>query len=105
VVESLEPFDQLVLTAVYLLRGEGYSVNITEKISQMSGIQALLGATFLSLDRLEDLGLVSERLADPETESEGKTRRYFRITLAGERALARAKETSKVVADFLQDFA
>jgi hypothetical protein len=32
-VESLRPFDQLVLTAVYLLRGAGYSVNITDRVS------------------------------------------------------------------------
>src|SRR5437016_11755091 len=61
-VESLAPLDQLVLTAIYLLHGEGYSVNITEKISDMSGARVLLGATFMSLSRLESLGLVSSRL-------------------------------------------
>ena len=104
-IESLERFDQLVLTAIYLLRGEGYSVNVTEKVSEMSGTRVLLGSTFVSLSRLENRGLVSPRLADPETEPEGKTRRYFTVTLAGERALAEAKETSKLLVDFLGDFA
>jgi len=69
----------------------------------MSGTRVLLGATFVSLDRLEQLGPVSARLADPENESEGKTRRYFAVTLFGERALVRVKQTSKV-ADFLEDY-
>src|SRR5207249_11615899 len=56
-IEAVEPFDQLVLAAVYLLHGEGYSVNITDKVSQMSGTRVLLGATFVSLARLENLGL------------------------------------------------
>src|SRR5207302_1858934 len=67
-VESLQPFDQLALTAIYLLHGEGYSVNITEKISEMSGKPVLLASTFGSLNRLETLGLVSVWLADPATQ-------------------------------------
>lgn len=104
-IPSLDTFDQLVLTAVYLLHGEAYSVNITERVSEMSGTEFLLGSTFLSLDRLEKAGLISSRLADPETEPENKGRQYFTTTLAGERALARARQTSKLLADLLGDLA
>ena len=104
-IESLQRFDQLVLAAIYLLHGQGYSVNIAGKVDEISGTRPLLGSVFVSLSRLENRGLVSPRLADPATEPEGKTRRYFTATLAGERALAAAKETSKLLADFLGDFA
>jgi DNA-binding MarR family transcriptional regulator len=96
-VESLTSFDQLVLTAAYLLRGQGYPVNVTEKVGEMSGTRALLGSVLVSLDRLESKYLISSR----EIEEEGKTRRYFTVTLHGEQALAHAKETSTVVARFL----
>lgn len=104
-IRSLGEFDQLVLTAVYLLHGKGYSVNITAKVSEMSGREVLLGSTFVALSRLERRGLVSAWPSDPETEPEGKTRRYFTATIAGERALALAKEKSKLLADLLGDFA
>jgi len=104
-IESVAPFDQLVLTAIYLLRGQGYSVNITDKVGEMSGTEVLLASTFGSLNRLESRGLVSSRVADPETKQEGRTRRYFTVTLNGERALAQAKEASKLLAGFLGDFA
>ena len=104
-IEPVAPFDQLVLTAIYLLRGEGYSVNITDKVGEMSGTGVLLASTFASLNRLESRGLVSSRVADPETKQEGRTRRYFTVTLNGERALAQAKEASKLLAGFLGDFA
>src|SRR5437773_386067 len=97
-IASLGPFDQLVVTAIYLLHGEGYSVNIAGKVDEISGTRPLLGSVFVSLSRLENRGLVSPRFADPATEPEGKTRRYFTATLAGERALAAAKETSKLLA-------
>jgi hypothetical protein len=103
-IEPVAPFDQLVLTAIYLLRGEGYSVNITDKVGEMSGTSVMLASTFASLDRLESRGLISSLVAD-ETEPEGRTRRYFTVTFAGERALAQAKETSKLLADFLGDLA
>jgi hypothetical protein len=104
-IEPLSSFDQLMLTAVYLLRGAGYSVNISDKVSDMSGKPASLGATFASLSRLERLGLITARVSDPETDAEHKGRRYFTATPAAERVLAEAKETSKIVADFLGDFA
>jgi hypothetical protein len=44
-------------------------------------------------------------VTDPHAEPEHKGRRYFSATIAGEHALAEAKETSKIVADFLGDFA
>ena len=104
-VATLEPFDQLVLTAIYLLFGDAYVVNITERVSRMLGQEVLLASTFESLDRLEQRDLILGRDADPETEPGGKTRRYFTVTLAGERALAAAKAASTVVAKALEDFA
>jgi len=73
--------------------------------SQQEGTEVMLASTFASLNRLESRGLVSSRVAGPETEPEGRTRRYFTVTLAGDRALAQAKETSKLLADFLGDLA
>ena len=98
-------FDQLVLTAVYMLHGRGYMVNITDKVSEISGKEVLLGSVFAALSRLENHSLVMSRHSDPEAEPERKTRRYFAITLTGERALALARETSKRLSDLLGDFA
>jgi hypothetical protein len=104
-VKSLAPYDDLVLTAVYLLGGRGYPVTIAQKVSEMSGKHSLLGPVLVSLSRLEDQGLVLSRPANPETEPENTTREYFTVTMAGFRALAQAKEVSAIVARFLPDFA
>jgi hypothetical protein len=103
-VESLESFDQLVLTAVYLLNGEGDAVGVTEKVSQMLGQEAMLGSTWIALDRLEARGLIDSWVPDTEAEPEVDNK-YFNATIIGEQALAHAKVSSKVVADFLGDFA
>jgi hypothetical protein len=98
-VESLGPFDELVLTAVYLLHGAGDVAGITEKVDEMSGRHNLMGSIYVSLSRLERKRLLDSRLVGEEDEQ------FFAVTLDGERVLADAKEKSKVIADFLGDFA
>jgi hypothetical protein len=104
-VASLNPFDELVLAAIYAFRGAAYSANITDEVSRVSARWVSLGSTFASLGRLERQGLIEARVADGKTEREHKGRRYFTATLRGEHALAEARETSTRLADFLGDFA
>jgi hypothetical protein len=98
-VEPLEPVDQLVLTAIYLLHGDADIVSITKRVNEMSEKQVLPGATALSLSRLEDRALIHS------WKDEGQAGQRFTVTLSGERALAYVKETSKVLGDLLGDFA
>jgi PadR family transcriptional regulator PadR len=104
-IGPVAPFDQLVLAAVYMLHGEGNNLSITDKVSEMSGRRVLLAFTFTSLARLEEAYLISGRDSDPQTEPDGESRRYFTMTLTGERALARERETSKLLTDLPGDFA
>jgi hypothetical protein len=98
-MESLGPFDELVLTAVYLMHGAGDAPGITEKVDEMSGRHNLMDSIHVSLSRLERKRLVDLRLVGEDDEQ------YFVITLDGERALSHAKEKSKAISDFLGDFA
>jgi DNA-binding PadR family transcriptional regulator len=94
--ESLGPFEIRVLTATYLLGGKGYSVTITDKVNEMSPKRVLLGAVYVSLDRLQSRGLVASWFSEPTSERGGKSRRYFKVTPAGERALAQAKASAQL---------
>src|SRR5437660_10506170 len=57
-IGPVSEFDQLVMAAVYMLHGDGYAVNITDKVNEMSGRDVLLAYTFASLDSLEKRYLV-----------------------------------------------
>jgi hypothetical protein len=104
-IEPLSQFDQLVLTAVYLLHGDGDTASITEKISEMTGQEVYQEATSLALRGLKQRLLVDSWVPDTEIEPDVESTHYYTVTMTGERALAHAKATSKVVADFLGDFA
>jgi hypothetical protein len=104
-IESLSPFDQLVLTAVFLMRGEGDTASVTEKVSEMTGQEVTQEATSLALRGMQQQLLIDSWVPDTEIEPEAENTIYFTVTMTGERALAHAKATQKVVADFLGDFA
>jgi PadR family transcriptional regulator PadR len=100
-----DQFDQLVLTSIYLLHGTADAVNIAERVGEISNREVFVGSMYVVLDRLEDQGLVRGVQADPAREPDGNPRRYFTVTLAGERVLALARQHSPAIADFLGDFA
>jgi DNA-binding PadR family transcriptional regulator len=75
--------------------------SITDRIGELSGARGQLGDVIVSIDRLERNHLILSR----EVEEEGTVRRYFTVTLRGEKALAYAKETVPVVAQFLAGLA
>jgi hypothetical protein len=104
-IGPLSQFDQLVLTAVYLLHGEGDTASITEKVTEMTGQDVTEEVTSLALHGLLDRFLIDSWIPDTDIEPDAENTQYFTMTMTGERALALAKVSSKVVADFLGDFA
>jgi len=102
---SLGPFDELVLAAMFIVRGEISGRELLDKISEMSGKQPLYGTLFSALTGLERQGLVVVRQVDAPDRPKGVGKRLFRITRAGEQALAAARETSKAINGLLEDFA
>ena len=63
--DSIGQFEQLVLTAVLSLKDDAYGVSIHAKAAELAKPKAVsLGAVYVTLDRLEDKGLISSRLSD-----------------------------------------
>jgi PadR family transcriptional regulator, regulatory protein PadR len=89
-------FEQLVLTAILALRDDAYGVTIHAKAEELAEPKAIsLGAVYVTLDRLEDKGLVSSRLSDPTPERGGRAKRCYRLEALGERALREAAVTAR----------
>jgi PadR family transcriptional regulator, regulatory protein PadR len=101
-VESIGQFEQLVLTAILTLYDEAYGVTIHQKVQQLSGPKTVsLGAVYVTLDRLEDKGLISSWLTEPTAERGGRAKRCYRMEALGERALEESAATAKRVWDSL----
>src|SRR5882762_4294103 len=102
--EQLGQFEQLVLTAVLTLGEGAYGVTIHARVEQLSHPRAAsLGAVYVTLDRLEDKGLLSSRLSDPTPERGGRAKRCYRVEAAGERALHDAALAHRRISAALSD--
>ena len=94
--DSLGQFEQLVLTAILTLREDAYGVTIHSKVHELARPKAVsLGAVYVTLDRLEDKGLVASWLSDPTPERGGRAKRCYRLEALGERALQESAVTAK----------
>jgi len=99
---SIGHFEQLVLTAVMSLRENAYGVTIHEKTQELARPKAIsIGAIYVTLDRLEDKGLISSWLSEPTAERGGRAKRCYRVEALGERALQESAATAKRVFDEL----
>ena len=102
--DSLGQFEQLVLTAILTLYDEAYGVTIHSKVQELNGAKAVsLGAIYVTLDRLEDKGLVTSWLTEPTPERGGRAKRCYRLEALGERALQESAATAKRVWDLVSE--
>ena len=98
--DSLGQFEQLVLTAILILREDAYGVSIHSKVQELARPRgASLGAVYVTLDRLEDKGLVASWLSDPTPERGGRAKRCYQLEALGERALQESAATAKRIWD------
>jgi PadR family transcriptional regulator PadR len=98
--DSLGQFEQLVLTSILTLRDDAYGVTIHSKVQELSGSSSVsLGAVYVTLDRLEDKGLIASWMSDPTPERGGRAKRCYRLEALGERALEESAATAKRVWD------
>src|SRR5579875_2456184 len=102
--DSLGQFETVVLTAILTLRDDAYGVTIHSKVQELSAPKPVsLGAVYVTLDRLEDKGMVSSWLSDPTPERGGRAKRYYRLEALGERALQESAATAKRIWDVITE--
>jgi DNA-binding PadR family transcriptional regulator len=101
--ESTGSFEQLVLTAILTLQ-DAYGVSIHAKVADLACPKSVsLGAVYVTLDRLEDKGMVSSWLSEPTAERGGRSKRCYRLEAAGERALRESAVTAKRIWDSIAE--
>src|SRR5438105_840789 len=75
------------LLAVSRLSREAYGLNIRRDLTERMGREYAVGAIYTTLQRLETKGLLASHASDPIPVRGGRSRRHYRLTGAGSRAL------------------
>jgi DNA-binding PadR family transcriptional regulator len=78
----LGEFELLVLLATLSLGESAYPVSVAAAIEQRTGRKASRTSVLITLERLEDKGLLTSRYGDPTPVRGGRAKRFFRPKLA-----------------------
>jgi PadR family transcriptional regulator PadR len=89
----LGEFEVIVLLAVLHCAGNGVGVEIRDEIERRSGRKVGRGAVYVTLDRLDEKGLLTSRSGAASPERGGHPRRFFSVTAAGLRAVKQSLAT------------
>lgn len=92
-MRPLGEFEQVVLLAVLRLGEEAYGASVLDEIRRRAGRRVARGALYVTLDRLEEKGLIRSRYAEGGPARGGRPRRLLALTPSGRRALREARET------------
>jgi DNA-binding PadR family transcriptional regulator len=89
---ALGEFEHVVLLAILRLGRDAYAPAILEEIEGRTGRQASRGSIYVTLDRLEDKGLIESAAEAGPPERGGRPRRRLELTAAGLEALRESRE-------------
>ena len=88
----LSEFELHILLALYRLGDEAYGVAIRREIEERSGRRVWVGPLYTALARLKRDGYVRVTVSDPIAVRGGRSRKFYRLTSVGGRALRESVE-------------
>jgi PadR family transcriptional regulator, regulatory protein PadR len=83
----LGEFEVVILMAVLHLGADAYGSSIRDEIARRSGRAVARGSVYITLDRLEDKGLLASKLGGASAARGGRPKRLFKVTPAGVKAV------------------
>ena len=89
--DSLGEFEHLILLALLRLEDRAYGVTVRQEIELRTKRDVSIGAVYATLDRLERKGYVKSRHGEPTPERGGRSKRFFRVSAKGVRAVNRTQ--------------
>jgi DNA-binding PadR family transcriptional regulator len=88
---TLGTLELATLLAVARFGDEAYGLAVRRDLGERAGRDYSVGAIYTTLQRLEDKGLLTSQASEPLPVRGGRSRRLFRITGAGARAIRDAE--------------
>jgi PadR family transcriptional regulator, regulatory protein PadR len=89
----LGEFELVVLLTMLQLGEPAYPLQLRDAIQAKAGRQASRATVFITLERLEQKGLVSSAYGDPTPVRGGRPKRFFKVERAGLAAARRSVRT------------
>ena len=93
--------EELILLTILRLGEKAYCVPIFDHIEEVTGRESTLGSIYITLHRLEKRGYIESQFGTPTPERGGKSKRFYKVTDSGIKALQTVKKVEKAMWDGL----
>jgi len=103
-IKFISRSEEFLLLAVWRLRENAYGVTIRNQINEATGKTWAYGALFVMLCRLEKKGYLTSHFADPSSKRGGKSKRIFKLSSIGVKALKEIREVHRSVWSGIGEF-
>lgn len=87
----LGELEQMVLLAILQLDDQAFGTNVMEELEQRVERKVSRGALYVTLDRLEEKGMLSSRLGEPTPRRGGRPKRFLTVSPTGVAALRKSR--------------
>jgi len=101
-MKLLSRIEEMVLLSILKLEENAYGVTIRKLISEITGKKWSIGAIYVPLERLEHKGFVESYTGDPTEMRGGRSKRMYKVTREGFKAL---EEINKLHKTFWESYA
>jgi PadR family transcriptional regulator, regulatory protein PadR len=91
---GLGAFEFMLMLAVLRLGENAYGVTISGELLKKAKKDVAIGAIYTVLERLEKKGLLESWLGEPTSERGGRSKRFYRVSPKGMKAL---NETQRAI--------
>ena len=86
-MELLTKLEELVLIAVLRLKDKAYGISVYNYIIDLTGKKISVSSVYFPLERLVRKGYLQTLMGEPTPKRGGMSKRYYRLTKAGIKAL------------------
>jgi len=87
----LGELEQMVLLAILQLDDQAFGANVMDELEKRVERRVSRGALYVTLDRLEEKGMLTSRLGDPTPRRGGRPKRFLTVTPAGVSAIQKSR--------------
>ena len=88
----LGELEQMVLLAILQLDDQAFGTNVMDELEKRVERRVSRGALYVTLDRLEEKGMLTSTLGDPTPRRGGRPKRFLTVTPAGVSAIQKSRK-------------
>jgi PadR family transcriptional regulator PadR len=93
---NLGELEEQVLLILARLNGESYALAVADELEALTGRAMSPATAFMVMRRLEQRGLLTSRVGDPDPEYGGRPRRFYRANMKRVRPLLKASRDARL---------